>query len=443
MDWNQNEKDAELYRELENYKSGYSQNPTRIRELSQEKIYGMICDAIYDQEARQELLKATYVRIFNELSGLSDVQKFYSWAENIVTNLTYRYRQEKQQYSSGSNYRGKKVAGITGIGVVGILLFCARVFLRYQMIQERHKEPTQIVSVPTISAELNVAPIETGESLYNKGVLALEQEKYAQAYDYFLQATLKQYIPASYALGNMYYQGVHVREDVEMAVGYWEIAYKGGYMEAALRLGWVYENGIGIEQDYAKAVEYYTAAAEDGNGVAMCRLGNLYFEGAGVAQDYTKAYEYYLAACDAGEDDAVALVGYMYEMGFGVEQDYAKAIEYYEEGVAIQNIESAESLGYLYFMGMDAEPDYEQAYEYFEMAYTWGSAVAAYNIGYMYENGYGVEQDYTNALTYYQVAYERGYTAAEEKIATLEEAGYSSEETDDSKSLQTFLGDNN
>lgn len=427
MDWNQNEKDAELYRELENYKSGYSQNPTRIRELSQEKIYGMICDAIYDQEARQELLKATYVRIFNELSGLSDVQKFYSWAENIVTNLTYRYRQEKQQYSSGSNYRGKKAAGITGIGVVGILLLCARVFLRYQMIQERHKEPTQIVSVPTISAELNVAPIETGESLYTKGVAALERGSYADAYDYLLQSALKKYAPACYMIGNMYYEGLYVQEDMGQAISYWEIAHENGYVDATNSLGWVYANGIGVEQDYAKAIEYYESAAEAGNGVAMCYLGNMYFDGDGVEQDYAKALEYYHASYDSGEMRAAALVGYMYEMGLGVECDYTKAIEYYGKGIVAQDAQAAESMGYLYFMGDGVEQDYVKAYEYFEMACNWGSEVAAYNIGYMYENGYGVEQDYNKAIEYYELSYERGYAAAKENIIALEEAGGSTQ----------------
>ncbi len=427
MDWNQNEKDAELYYELENYKNGYSQNTTRIRELSQEKIYGMVCDAIYDQEARQELLKATYVRIFNELSGLSDVKKFYPWVENIVTNLTYRYRQEKQQYSSGNNYRGKKVAGITGAGIVGILLLCGRVFLRYQIMEERNKEPTQVVTMPTISAEINVAPIETEQTLYIKGVAALERGDYADAYNYLLQSAQKKYAPACYTLGNMYYEGLYVQENMSQAISYWETAHENGYVDATNSLGWVYENGVGVEQDYAKAIEYYESAVEAGDGVAMCYLGNMYFDGAGVEQDYAKALEYYQASYDSGEVRAAALVGYMYEMGLGVECDFAKAVEYYGKGVVAQDAQAAESMGYLHFMGTGVEQDYVKAYEYFEMACDWGSDVAAYNIGYLYEYGYGVEQDYNKAIEYYSLAYERGYMAAKEKIIALEDAGYSTE----------------
>ena len=50
-------------------------------------------------------------------------------------------------------------------------------------------------------------------------------------------------------------------------------------MSAWYRLGNLYENGLGVKQSYEKAVEYYSLAADKGYAKAVDNLNRLTEEG--------------------------------------------------------------------------------------------------------------------------------------------------------------------
>lgn len=83
-------------------------------------------------------------------------------------------------------------------------------------------------------------------------------------------------------LGNMYYYGRGVRQNIEQALEYYRMSAEGAYATSASRLGYAYLIGEGVEQNFELAVKYYLFAATLGDNVAMYTLGQCYDAGRGV-----------------------------------------------------------------------------------------------------------------------------------------------------------------
>ncbi|HHF6577579.1 TPA: tetratricopeptide repeat protein [Haemophilus influenzae] len=73
---------------------------------------------------------------------------------------------------------------------------------------------------------------------------------------------------------------------------------------AQLMLGNMYANGLGVKQDDVEAVKWYRKAAEQGDAKAQAMLGFLYFLGKGGVQvNKSLAKEWFGKACDNGYQD--------------------------------------------------------------------------------------------------------------------------------------------
>ena len=100
---------------------------------------------------------------------------------------------------------------------------------------------------------------------FDKGIVALEQGDYAEAYTQFRAAAEQGLATAQYNLGQMY------------------------------------NLGLGVPQDYAEAVKWYRAAAEQGQADAQNNLGRMYATGEGVPQDYVQAYKWFSLGAAQGD----------------------------------------------------------------------------------------------------------------------------------------------
>ncbi|HHF3795903.1 TPA: tetratricopeptide repeat protein [Haemophilus influenzae] len=82
-----------------------------------------------------------------------------------------------------------------------------------------------------------------------------------------------------------------------------------GNAQAQLMLGNMYANGLGVKQDDVEAVKWYRKAAEQGDANVQFILGSLYLLGKGVQVNKSLAKEWFGKACDNGNQDGCEYYG--------------------------------------------------------------------------------------------------------------------------------------
>ena len=158
-----------------------------------------------------------------------------------------------------------------------------------------------------------------------------------------------------YRLGQKYFCGLGVKQDLSRAAAYYRAAAERGNTDAAKCLGFMYSNGQGVEQDYAEAARWFSyqpesrqrtetraqpapqqsqnretsAPSEVNESEKLYLLGQKYYCGLGTEQDLCKAAEYYRAAAELGSRDAAKCLGFMYSNGQGVARDYSEAARWF------------------------------------------------------------------------------------------------------------------
>ena len=106
-------------------------------------------------------------------------------------------------------------------------------------------------------------------------------------------------------IGWMFFQGLGVEQNPEIAVGYFRAA-AGKSATAAWNLGQCYFAGLGVEQNVAQALKTWKQAAAMGHGRAASTAAMVYLAGDGVAVDTKEARQ--LAAQGAKLHDPSSLV---------------------------------------------------------------------------------------------------------------------------------------
>ena len=79
---------------------------------------------------------------------------------------------------------------------------------------------------------------------------------------------------------------------------------KSGEAEAQNALGEAYYDGKGVTENLTEAVKWFTKAAEQENAKAEYNLGNCYYYGNGVPKDHKKAIYYFEQAALKNQDGA-------------------------------------------------------------------------------------------------------------------------------------------
>ena len=102
-------------------------------------------------------------------------------------------------------------------------------------------------------------------------------------------------------VGDMYKEGLGVKQDDVEAVKWYRKAADQGGLRSQYSLGVMYYNGVGVKQDYVEAAKWYRKAADKGYTMAQFNLGLMYRDGEGVKQNRTVAKEWLGKACDNGD----------------------------------------------------------------------------------------------------------------------------------------------
>ena len=152
-----------------------------------------------------------------------------------------------------------------------------------------------------------------------------EAEDYASAVPLLTEAANKGNAEAQNKLGNCYFYGDGVEQDINEAVRYYRLSAEQGYPNGQLNLGECYFYGDGVEQSFEEALKYFRLAADQEYAPAQGYLGKCYEEGLGVDQDLSEAFKYWQLAADQEDPYGIAALGFAYYFGKGVEQDYVEA----------------------------------------------------------------------------------------------------------------------
>ena len=138
-------------------------------------------------------------------------------------------------------------------------------------------------------------------------------------------------------LGYIYYfGGLNVSQDYSKAVYWFQKCEDQGKAEASAQtlLGECYYHGKGVKQDLKMAYELFVKASKNGNTYGKALLGEMFYKGDYVSKDYNKAFElFHVAATDKNTPNAHAMrmLSACYRYGLGTTIDTEKGKYWLEE----------------------------------------------------------------------------------------------------------------
>ena len=140
--------------------------------------------------------------------------------------------------------------------------------------------------------------------MFQKGVDAYDLGQYHYCDDYWFPLARAGDPMATYNMGILFHTGRGVRQDIEEAALYYEMAAKQGVTSANLMLGILYLKGHPLPRDMKKAKFFFGRAAQAGDSAAQYNMGLLYEYGIGLEPDKDKAWRYYHSAAVSGHPKA-------------------------------------------------------------------------------------------------------------------------------------------
>ena len=188
---------------------------------------------------------------------------------------------------------------------------------------------------------------------------------------------------------------------------------KSGEAEAQNALGEAYYDGKGVTENLTEAVKWFTKAAEQENAKAEYNLGNCYYYGNGVQyRDRGEAVKWYTKAAEQGYTEAQNDLGYCYEFGEGVEKNYKEAVKWYTKAAEQGQPMAQCNLGVCYKYGNGVEKNLEEAVKWYTKAANQEYAKAQYLLGKSYDKGEGVAKNDSEAMKWYLKAVKNNYPQA-------------------------------
>lgn len=200
-----------------------------------------------------------------------------------------------------------------------------------------------------------------------------------------------------FSIGCMYLTGWSVKQDLPLAIRWFQRAAQHGHAEAQFNLGVINDRGDGIERDLEKAAEWYQKAARQGCAEAQFNLAVLYLTGDGVAQSDENAVNWFRKAAEQGIAAAQNNLGTFYETGTGVEMNIDESVQWYRKAADQGLRESQYMLGVKYARGDGLSLDEIESFRWIRYAANQGHTASQWLVASFYFEGKGVFQDRVEA----------------------------------------------
>lgn len=210
--------------------------------------------------------------------------------------------------------------------------------------------------------------------------------------------------PAMTLLGEIYRDGLAVRQDLAEAARWYRLASGLGDKNAQFQLG-VMLLDDGEPNDKAAAKALFEKAAAQGHAAALYNLGVLAIPDDGTTKpDFAKAADYFRRAADAGDGNGAYSYGVLLRDGKGVPLDTAQSAIWLKRaadgGVIAGQVEYAIVL----FNGIGVERDEGGAAKIFKLAAARKNPIAQNRLAHLYLGGRGVPQDIVQAALWHSFA---------------------------------------
>lgn len=250
-------------------------------------------------------------------------------------------------------------------------------------------------------------------------------------------------------IGDSYFKGSGVEQNVSKAFEYYMKASNVGLSEGKYAAGYCYYKGVGTSCNFIKAFNLLTNAANRNHTYAKYYLGECYLYGKGTNKNEEKAYGLIVESAESGCSVAQVKLCEDYFNGRHFKKNYERCIFWGEKALAQEQSSvrfevaySSKELGKinrareLYtelanegdIAAMNnlgcLENDKSLSVEWFTKAADKGNKVAQCNIGRYYKNGTSVEQDYDKAKEYFEKSAAQGYHCAMYELALFYRYGY-------------------
>lgn len=169
-------------------------------------------------------------------------------------------------------------------------------------------------------------PYSSYANSFEAGLFALERGHYGTALRALLPLANNGDANAQVILGNLYEQGLGVKQDYQSALSWYQKAGAQDSPEGQYNAGLFYYNGTGVDRNYRAAFEWFTDAANSESIEGAYMLGVIYHEGHGVPINFERARHWFLNSAKQGYADAQLMYAFMLQAGFGAISDPAKAM---------------------------------------------------------------------------------------------------------------------
>ena len=114
--------------------------------------------------------------------------------------------------------------------------------------------------------------------------------------------------------------------NIKEALRMLKAASKAGLHEATEQIGRIYFLGIGVPQDRDIALPYIKSAAEGGMPTSQRVLGTIFYRGVVIPRSYELSMKWLKKAAHQGDANAMAKVAGLYNLGLGTEKDTQKGV---------------------------------------------------------------------------------------------------------------------
>jgi TPR repeat protein len=227
---------------------------------------------------------------------------------------------------------------------------------------------------------------------------------------------------ASYALGNIYYEGRGVRQSYTRAISYYKQAADATppQPDAQYKLARMYLTGRGTPIDAELGAKYMEAAANNCVILAQYNMGELYRRGEGVPASLKTASTWYARAVKNNNVPAMVRLADMHHSGLGADRYIPTAFALYKRAAERGNTYSQFMLSILLRTGHGIKEDLPASVKWYKSATQRPDALfAMYEIGKNYQLGYGLPEDTSEATIWYQHAANAGLPIAQTALADL------------------------
>jgi TPR repeat protein len=208
-------------------------------------------------------------------------------------------------------------------------------------------------------------------------------------------------------LGELYNQGLGVRQDPKEAARWYRLAADRGDAHAMASLGLMSADGRGLGKDPAAARAWFEKAAGLREPTAAYNLALLLLA-SGTDADIARAAGLLRVAAEAEIGDAQHDLGVLYARGKGVAQNAEEAAKLYLRAAKNGSIAGEVELAIALFNGEGITKNEAQAARLFRRAASRGNAIAQNRLARIYATGRGVPRNLIEAAAWHLLASGQG-----------------------------------